>query len=112
MNILNLDLDAACVLCVDNYRLVRDRFCSDLAATMNTTAGMGMGMGAAVGSDRWQAPPPPPHPTYLPDRPPHPSHEILIAEADETLALAEEQSREGWRFEASQNYHTACIYYR
>jgi hypothetical protein len=42
----------------------------------------------------------------------YPSHEILIAEADSVLAVAEEQLQEGFKFDAMLNYHTACVYYR
>ena len=40
------------------------------------------------------------------------SHDILLAEADAILALAEELSQEGLRFEAMLNYHTAAVFYR
>lgn len=40
------------------------------------------------------------------------SHDILLAEADAILAVAEEFSHENIRFEAMLNYHTAAVFYR
>eukprot|EP01038_Epipyxis_sp_PR26KG_P006797 gene6797-9310_t len=40
------------------------------------------------------------------------THELLIAEADTVLALADELLEEGLRFDAMLNYHTACVFYR
>jgi calcium-dependent protein kinase len=91
LNILNLDLDTEAKNCIANYKAVRDRFVTDLRL------------------DRTEFPEPNDH---VPGKPAFPSHEILIAEADEVLALAEELGKEGFRFESSFNFHTACVYYR
>ena len=40
------------------------------------------------------------------------THELLIAEADAVLKLADEQSENGLKFDAMLNYHTACVFYR
>eukprot|EP00597_Dinobryon_sp_UTEXLB2267_P002858 CAMPEP_0170076906 /NCGR_PEP_ID=MMETSP0019_2-20121128/13831_1 /TAXON_ID=98059 /ORGANISM="Dinobryon sp., Strain UTEXLB2267" /LENGTH=706 /DNA_ID=CAMNT_0010288919 /DNA_START=132 /DNA_END=2249 /DNA_ORIENTATION=+ len=40
------------------------------------------------------------------------THELLIAEADTVLAMADEQYELGFRFEAMLNYHTSCVFYR
>lgn len=40
------------------------------------------------------------------------SNDILLTEADAILSLAEEELREGMRFEAMMNYHTASVFYR
>lgn len=40
------------------------------------------------------------------------THELLIAEANTVLALADEQFDEGFKFDAMLNYHTACVFYR
>jgi prophage DNA circulation protein len=41
-----------------------------------------------------------------------PSQDILLAEADAVLALAEELCQENLRFEAMLSYHTAAVFYR
>jgi calcium-dependent protein kinase len=40
------------------------------------------------------------------------THELLIAEADSVLRLADEQWDLGMRFEAMLNFHTACVFFR
>lgn len=40
------------------------------------------------------------------------SHEILLAEADSILSLADEQIKLGFKFDCIQNYHAAGIFYR
>mmetsp|Transcript_17482 Transcript_17482/g.29295 ORF Transcript_17482/g.29295 Transcript_17482/m.29295 type:complete len:685 (-) Transcript_17482:255-2309(-) len=40
------------------------------------------------------------------------THELLIAEADAVMALGDDQFKEGMKFEAMLNYHTACVFYR
>lgn len=40
------------------------------------------------------------------------THELLIAEADSVLRLADEQWDLGLRFEAMLNFHTACVFFR
>lgn len=40
------------------------------------------------------------------------THELLIAEADSVLQLADEQWDNGMKFEAMLNYHTSCVFYR
>ena len=39
-------------------------------------------------------------------------HFLFLFQADEALALADLQLKEGFRFDAHLNYHTACVYYR
>ena len=38
--------------------------------------------------------------------------DVLVAEATETLELAEDQLREGMNQAAARNFHTATIYFR
>jgi hypothetical protein len=40
------------------------------------------------------------------------THELLIAEADTVLSLADEMYELGFKFEAMLNYHTSCVFYR
>lgn len=40
------------------------------------------------------------------------THELLIAEADSVLRLADEQWELGMRLEAMLNFHTACVFFR
>eukprot|EP01041_Mallomonas_annulata_P008099 gene8098-16618_t len=40
------------------------------------------------------------------------AEDMLIAEADEILQLAEEQLAEGFQEDAANNFHTAAVYYR
>lgn len=40
------------------------------------------------------------------------SHDILLAEADAVLSLADEQIQRGFNFEGMLNYHTASIFFR
>jgi hypothetical protein len=90
VQVLNLDLDADGKACLDKFRLVRNQLCSEL----------GIPIDARVETQDGQA------------KKQYQSHELLIAEADAALALAEEQAQEGFRFDAMLNYHTACVYYR
>ena len=88
--ILNLELDAEARTCLDKFRAVRKQLSGELGLPIDPSAEL----------------------TEQRGRPAYPSHEVLIAEADAVLALAEEQVQEGLRFEAMLNYHTACVYYR
>ena len=90
MNILNLEWDAEGRACLDTFRVIRDSLSAEL----------GFPVDPATVLQEYAA------------RPPYPSHEIIVAEADEALALGELQLLEGFRFEAMLNFHTACVYYR
>lgn len=87
---LNLDLDAEGRACLDKFRLARNQLSADLGIAVDPKA----------------------EAMLDPKRQPYQSHDLLIAEADAALALAEEQLAEGFKFEAMLNYHTACVYYR
>lgn len=90
LNVLNLELDGEAMQCLRNFELVRTRFVSEI--------------GLPPSAPELQA--------HVPEKPPRPSHEILIAEADEVLSIAEILSQEGLQFEAVLSYHTASVYYR
>ena len=87
---LNTELDQDASSCLETFRLVRVKLCNDLSIQ---SSGLPDYHGPSKSSI-------------------YQSHEIIIAEADEVLALAEEQYNEGFRFDAMLNYHTACIYFR
>lgn len=91
--ILNLELDAEGKACIEKFRAIRNQLAIDLNAPIDPRAELG----SVVNHQKRQ---------------PYQSHELLIAEADAALALAEEQLAEGFRFDAMLNYHTACVYYR
>lgn len=90
LNVLNTDLDHDASSCLETFRLVRVKLCHDLGLPSS-------GLPDYHGPSKSHV---------------YQSHEIIIAEADEVLALAEEQYNEGFKFDAMLNYHSACIYYR
>lgn len=90
LNILNIDIDSQGFAVLDTFRNARNKICAELNISIDPDSEYRNGG----------------------DKNPHASHEMLIAEADEVLALAEEQLQEGLKFDATLNYHTACVYYR
>jgi hypothetical protein len=115
LNMLNNELPPEGLTCLENYFLVRHRFVSELPPRHKTEV---------VELEK-----------FNPNKEAQPSHEILIREvcaiynarlvllqfinidaavpqADEAMDLAEQLLTEGFSYEASQNYHTACIYYK
>lgn len=90
--VLNLDLDADGKACLDKFRHVRNQLSLELGIPHDPRAEQEM----IAHSQKRQ----------------YQSHDLLIAEADAALALAEDQLQEGFRFEAMLNYHTACVYFR
>mmetsp|Transcript_14897 Transcript_14897/g.13466 ORF Transcript_14897/g.13466 Transcript_14897/m.13466 type:complete len:810 (+) Transcript_14897:330-2759(+) len=88
--VLNIEFDADAKECLQKFNDLRNQLGKELGVALE------------------------PLPQYIPttDKPAFPSHEILLAEADSVLALAEDQMTEGFRFEAMLNYHTACVFYR
>lgn len=90
LNILNIDIDSQGFAVLDTFRNARNKICAELNIAIDPENEY------RHGGDKTQ----------------HASHEMLIAEADEVLALAEEQLQEGYKFDATLNYHTACVYYR
>lgn len=92
LNMLNNDLPPEGIQCLENYFMVRHRFVTELPQRHKMDV---------IELEK-----------YNPHKEQQPSHEILIREADEAMALAELQLSEGFSTEASQSYHTACIYYK
>lgn len=90
LGVLALELDSDGRACLEKFRQARNQLSADLGIAVDPRAELALD----------------------PKRQSYQSHEVLIAEADAALALAEEQLAEGFRFEAMLNYHTACIYYR
>ena len=90
LNVLSLEIDSQGFAVLDTFRNARNKICNELNIHIDPENEYRHGE----------------------NKTPHASHEMLIAEADEVLALAEEQLQEGFKFDATLNYHTACVYYR
>ena len=97
LNIFNLDLDAPGQQCVSYYTAIRDSLVMDI--TQGQTGVDIASLCVLVNA----------HNRFAQVQRPH---ELLFAEANETLALAEEQYREGFTQQAALNFHAAGVYYR
>lgn len=100
--ILNIEPDAEGKACLDNYRLVRDECCQGMLPTkcvLYDYLPQLMDPGTAELRNK------------LVSLSPH-SPEVIIAEADEVLALAESLQQEGLGQLAADHYHTASVYFR
>lgn len=95
LSYLSIDLDKAAIQCIELFLAARTEACIELnlpeegVMTLDTYNSLKLS-----NTKRYQA------------------YDIIIAEADEILALAEEQIQEGFKFDAMLNYHAASIYYR
>lgn len=102
--ILNIEPEAISEgkVCLDNYRLVRDRCIQEMLPVKSVTYDyLPQSMDAGTAELR----------NKLVSLSPH-SPEVIIAEADEVLALAEALQQEGLAHLAADHYHTASVYFR
>jgi hypothetical protein len=97
LNIFNLDLDVPAQQCISYYTAIRDSLVNDIVAGQS-------GVDPSQFRIFVNA-----HNAFAQGARPH---ELIIAEANETLALAEEQFREGFTVNAALNFHCAGVYYR
>ena len=121
LSILNVDLDQDNRTCLENFRTIRDYLLRDVYRIdeINGLTGGMDGAGELAAIERQQS-------EYLPEKlspqlielrkyylslSPH-APETILFEADEILALAEEFKQESFKEYASDQYHTAAIYYR
>lgn len=90
--ILNMEMSAEDKACLDEFHFLRAQWIQDLSLPVRNDE----------------------IPLYYQTEPMDEldTHELLIAEANTVLALADEQFDEGFKFDAMLNYHTACVFYR
>ena len=110
---LNTELSAEDRSCLDDFDSMRGQLISELGDYSSVSLlSLSAAVRAAEGKDAYEdARPTLPH--YRSETGEEiGTHELLIAEADSVLQLADEQWESGLGFEAMLNFHTACVFFR